>query len=165
MASASARKCLPRLVDKTRTQCSMICCQYPREAKLLFPFPDSASYILLSEIGEAGVHRSDGVSILIEEKSPWKSQWKKPCSCSKTSCWQYFSNTSCSKYGHVDNASLLEIKVSTREFKDHNHSASIECRQCYCTQYSEETRSLFIRPFSERFAMVNHHRCTSCSCG
>lgn len=55
---ANAKKCLPRLVDSTRAHCSMICCQYPGEAKLLFPFPDSASYILLSEIGEARVHRS-----------------------------------------------------------------------------------------------------------
>lgn len=67
---ANAKKCLPWLVDNPKAQCSMICCQYPREAKLLFLFPDSASHILLSEIGEAGVHRSDGVSILIEEKSP-----------------------------------------------------------------------------------------------
>lgn len=53
----------PGLVDNTRAQCSVICCQYPREAKLLFPFPESASYILLSETGEARVCRFDGVSI------------------------------------------------------------------------------------------------------
>lgn len=130
---ANAKKCLPRLVDNTRAQCSMICCQYPREAKLLFPFPDSASYILLSEIGEARVCRSDGVSILIEEKSPWKSWWKNSCPYSKTSCWQFFKNTSCSKYGLVDNTSVVEMKVSRRQLKDSNHSVSMGCRQCYCT--------------------------------
>lgn len=67
---ANAKKRLPWLVDNIRAQGSMICCQYPKETKLLFPFPDSASYKLLSEIGEAGLHRSDGISLLIEEKSP-----------------------------------------------------------------------------------------------
>ena len=48
---ANAKECLPWLVDYARAWCSIICCKYPREAKLLFPFPDSASYVLLSEIG------------------------------------------------------------------------------------------------------------------
>lgn len=49
--AADAKKYLIWLVDYARAWCSIICCQYPRQAKLLFLFPDSASYILLSEIG------------------------------------------------------------------------------------------------------------------
>lgn len=48
---ANAKKLLSWLVDCARAWCSIICCQFSRVAKLLFPFPDSASNVLLSEIG------------------------------------------------------------------------------------------------------------------